>query len=70
LANAVHLSCYQSEDRHRIVEADREKIEHFLLDLEDRCDRELFEDSKEGYLKAIRNFWLLAYKIERAKLIP
>jgi hypothetical protein len=69
LANAVHLSWYQSEDRHKIVEADRRKIEHFLLDLEDRCDRELFEDSHEGYVEAMRNFWLLAYKIDRAKLI-
>ncbi len=57
-------------DRHLIVDSDREAIEEMLLDLESSCMNEEFEDSGEGYCKAMRRFWRLAFKIENARLLP
>jgi hypothetical protein len=53
-----------------VVEEDRKKIDDFIDDLEERCMWELFEDSEEGYIKAMRLFWLLAFKIQHARALP
>jgi hypothetical protein len=31
---------------------------------------ELFEDSEEGYITAMRLFWLLAFKIQNSRALP
>ena len=68
LSDAVGISWARDADRGRFVDEDKEKIDTMVRDLRHKALTGFFENSNQGLRHAMREYWLLSYTIDHARL--
>ena len=70
LSRAVCLSWFHGLDRDIVIDEDREKIDGMIVDLRAQALEGFFGNTNESLRLAMREYWVLSYTIENARLKP
>ena len=68
VSDVVSWSWFFGEDRIRVIESDKEKIDNLVIDLDQKAYSGVFENSPEGLQDAMHEFAVLSLNIENCRL--